>query len=298
MKTIKIFLCILFFSFIITALSSAETITSRFVKGTLPVGPADKAWNKAKPVDIHMEAQRSIRPGINEPSVPLVKVSSLNNGSEIAFLLEWQDPTRNDTANMPDKFSDACAVQFPMSNGDTAPSYPMGEDKRPVHIIHWKAAWEKDIAEGYQDVEHAYPNYNVDGYPLTKTVENKAHYPINSFTKDAMAFMAGIAVENPLSNTKRKVPVEELNAEGFRTITTQTQNDAMAKGIWDSSYWKVVIVRKLNSGNPADSVLKRGQSSLMSIAVWDGGNGNVGGRKNYAADGWLTLKIEKSAGKK
>lgn len=292
MKTIKISLCIIAFGFIITSLSFAETITSKSVKGALPLNPADKAWNNAKTIDIIMQAQRSIRPGINTPSVPSVKVSSLNNGSEIAFRLEWYDLTKDDAVNMPDKFSDACAIQFPLLKGDTAPSYMMGDDEKFVHIIHWKSAWEKDIAEGYQDVEHAYPNYNVDGYPLTKTVENKALYPINNFTEEARAFMAGIAEENPLSNTKRKVPVEELNAQGFRTITTQTQSDAMAKGIWDSSYWKVVIARKLNSGDTADSVLKKGQSSFMSIAVWDGGSGNVGGRKNYAADGWLTLKIE------
>jgi hypothetical protein len=291
-KRINMLICILALGLFIASQSFAETITSKFVKGALPLNPADKAWNNAKTVDIHMQAQRSIRPGIDTPSVPSVKVSSLNNGSEIAFRLEWSDPTRNDTVNMPDKFSDACAIQFPVEKGDTAPSYMMGEDDRYVHIIHWKSAWEKDIAEGYQDVEHAYPNYNVDGYPLTKTVENKALYPINNFTEEARAFMAGIAEENPLSNTKRKVPVEELNAQGFRTITTQLQSDAMAKGIWDSSSWKVVIVRKLNSGDTADSVLKKGQSSFMSIAVWDGGSGNVGGRKNYAADGWLTLKIE------
>jgi hypothetical protein len=292
MKTIKIFLCILAFGFSITSLSFAETITSKSVKGTLPLDPADKAWNNAKPVDIHMEAQRSIRPGINTPSVPSVKVSSLNNGSEIAFRLEWSDPTRNDTANMPDKFSDACAIQFPLSDGGAAPTYMMGDEDKYVHIIHWKAAWEKDIADGYQDVEHAYPNYNVDGYPLAKTVENKAHYPINSFTEEARAFMAGIAAENPLSDTKRKVPIEELNAQGFRTITTQAQSDAVAKGIWDSSSWKVVIVRKLNSGDSADSILKKGQSTVIAIAVWDGGSENVGGRKNYSADGWINLKIE------
>lgn len=292
MKTIKIFFLILSSAFVLASSSFAETVTSSFVKGSLPIDLSDKAWNKAKPVNIHMEAQRSIRPGINEPTVSSVEVSSLNNGSEIAFLLEWQDPTRNDTANMPDKFSDACAIQFPVGEVDTAPSFMMGDDEKVVHIIHWKAAWERDIAEGYQDVEHAYPNYNVDGYPLIKTVENKAHYPINSFTNDAKVFMAGIAAENPLSDTMRKVPAEELNAEGFRTITTQEKNNAMAKGTWKSSQWKVVIVRKLNSEDPADSVLKGGETTLMSVAVWDGGSGNVGGRKNYYGAGWLTLKVE------
>ncbi len=271
-------LWILALSLVLAPMSFAETIISKSVKGPLPTDPADKAWNKANPVDIHMEPQRSIRPGINEAPIPAVKVSSLNNGNEIAFRLEWQDPTKNDTINMSDKFSDACAIQFPVVMTKTAPSYVMGDDEKFVHIIHWKAAWEKDIAEGYQDVEHAYPNYNVDGYPLMKTVENKAVYPIKSFPKDAKTYMAGISAGNPISDIERKVPVEELNAQGFRTITTQARNDASGKGVWNSSTWSVVIKRKLNSGDEADSLLKKGQEALMAVAIWDGGDKNIGGR--------------------
>ena len=43
--------------------------------------------------------------------VQSVKVSSLNNGSG-AFRLEWYDLTKDDAVNMPDKFSDACAISF------------------------------------------------------------------------------------------------------------------------------------------------------------------------------------------
>jgi hypothetical protein len=292
MKKIKILIYILTLSLAFASQSFAETIVSKSVKGPLPSDPSDKAWNKAKPVDIHMEAQRSIRPGINEPSTPSVKLSSLNNGAEIAFRLEWQDPTKDDAINMSDKFSDACAIQFPVVMTKTAPSYMMGDDEKLVHIIHWKAAWERDIAEGYQDVEHAYSNYNIDGYPLMKTAENKAVYPIKSFTKEATVYMAGISSGNPVSDIDRKVPVEELNAQGFRTITTQQKNDASGKGVWNSSTWSVVIKRKLNSGDEADSQLKKGQDALMALAIWDGGDKNIGGRKSYSGDGWIILKIE------
>lgn len=290
-RTIKLLLVLAFIT-ALSSYSSAEEVVSRFIKGPLPSEPTDKTWEKAKTVDILMEAQRSIRPGIKEPIAQKIKVSSLNNGSEIAFRLEWYDPTMDGMVNMPDKFSDACAIQFPMGKGTAAPSFMMGEEGKPVHIIHWKAAWQKDIKEGYQDVEHAYPNYNVDSYPLVKTVENKAHYPVNDLPKEARVFMAGIAAGNPLSDTARKVPVEELNAEGFRTITTQAKNDATARGIWENSHWKVVILRKFDSKDPADSVLKKGGQNLFSIAVWDGGSGNIGGRKSYSAAGWLNLKIE------
>jgi len=289
-KTIKLFLLLSLSSFFPLFLN-AEEVISRFIQGGLPTEPSDRKWQKAKGVDVLMAPQAFVKPGIKEPSVPRAKVFSLHNGSEIAFLLQWHDPTKDEATNMPDRFSDACAIQFPAEEGDTPPNFMMGEKGKPVHIILWKAVWEKDIREGYQDVEHAYPNYYVDGYPMAKTRENKPLYPVKDLPEEAKKFLPGIAVGNPLSDLTRKTPFEELIAEGFGTITTQKHFDVTGKGIWKNSYWKVVIKRKLNTGDPFDSVLKQGEN-FFSIAIWDGEKKQAGSRKNYSAAGWLTLRIE------
>lgn len=291
MKTIRISLLLMaVFLFSIPAQSFAETITSKFIKEPIPLNPLDETWERLTSVPVMMEAQRSVRPGIENPSTRFIRVSSLNNGSEIGFRIEWYDPSRDDVVNMPDRFTDAIALQFPMKKAPL-PSYMMGEEGKPVHIIHWKAAWDRDIAEGYQDVEHAYPGYNVDIYPLVETAEGKALYKITAIPEKAKVFMAGISARNPLSEIARETPVEELNAEGYRTLTTQSHNDALARGIWEGGFWRVVIVRKLDSKDPQDAPLSKGDN-FFSIAVWDGSSSNTGGRKSYSATGWLSLRIE------
>lgn len=267
-------------------------LVSKSVSGAISSDPNDKVWSEAVPVDIHLLPQIVAVPSLKTATISKARIWSVNNGTEIAFRIEWFDTTRDEALNMPDKFSDACAIQFPLKSSDQ-PNLAMGEKDKPVYIIHWKAAWERDVAMGYQDVEHAYPNYNVDTYPLVKTVENKALYPVNSFSDEAKGFIAGIAAENPIVNTIRANSIEELNAEGFGSLTTQTSQDAGGKGIWDYAYWKVVFKRKLQSSDSADAALSKGSdSSKMSFAIWDGGQGNIGARKNIFEGEWLTLKIE------
>lgn len=287
---IKPLMVIVFLISLVSTVPAVE-IVSNHIKGPLPLDPLDKAWKRTEAAIVYMHPQNSIRPGISEATVGSVKISSLNNGEEIAFKIQWHDWTKDDQLNMSDKFSDAVAIQFPVKIKSFAPSYIMGEDEKMVHIIHWKAAWEKDIKEGYQDVEHAYPNYQVDFYPGVKTrEEGKSYYPVSEFSEEAKVFLAGIQAGNSLSDFNRKRPVEELYAEGFRTLTTKPDITAKARGVWTGSGWTVVIARPMNTKIDGDSLLTRG-SNFFAIAIWDGGSGNVGARKNHSGS-WLTLKIE------
>lgn len=270
--------------------SGEPLIVSKAIKGDLPLDPMDSIWDTAKAAVIPLAPQNLATPGITKPTIQSVKVWSLHNNKDIAFRIEWYDPTRDDTVNMSDKFSDACALQLPL-NTDEEPSIMMGQKGIPVHIIQWRASWEKDMAMGYQDVEHAYPNYNIDGYPMMMG-RPKAVYPISDFPKEARVFMPGLSVGNSLSNPNITLSVEELNAEGFGTLTVQEKQNSKGKGVWDYAYWKVVILKPLNSGDIADTVITPGKTVPLAIAVWDGGKNNVGGRKNFSEGGWIGLKIE------
>ena len=130
-----------------------------------------------KQLMIGMGPQNLVAPGFAEATISNVKVKSVHNGNDIAFLLEWYDPTENDTETMMDKFSDAAAMMFPVKAG-TEPSFMMGDADNPVQIIYWKAAWQKDIDKGYQDVRDAYPNYYVDWYPLLNGMMDAKGNPI------------------------------------------------------------------------------------------------------------------------
>src|SRR5215470_13691164 len=77
-----------------------------------------------------------------------VRVSALNNGTDIFFRLEWQDPEKNDTVT-DTTFADAAALLFPM--GLDAPRLTMGDTDHPVNAWHWRA----DLGEhGRNNVAH------------------------------------------------------------------------------------------------------------------------------------------------
>ena len=65
-----------------------------------------------------------------------VAVKALHNAQDIAFRLEWQDPTKNEQRAENTDFPDAVALLFPLS--DNAPLF-MGAEGAPVNLWYWRA---------------------------------------------------------------------------------------------------------------------------------------------------------------
>ena len=78
-----------------------------------------------------------------------VAVKAVHNAQEIAFRLEWQDPTKNEQRAENTDFPDAVALLFPLS--DNAPLF-MGAEGAPVNLWYWRADHptraRSDIATG------------------------------------------------------------------------------------------------------------------------------------------------------
>ena len=66
----------------------------------------------------------------------------MHNGTDIAFLLEWQDNTKNDRLT-PGTFRDGVALGLPL--GDAPAFFCMGQLDHYINIWHWKADWQSDI---------------------------------------------------------------------------------------------------------------------------------------------------------
>ena len=67
-------------------------------------------------------------------------------------------------------------------------------------------------------------------------------------------FNPGRATKNILSDASMRVSaVEDLNAEGFSTLTTQAQQDVDGDGNWRNNRWAVVFKRSLKTGDANDS---------------------------------------------
>jgi DMSO reductase family type II enzyme heme b subunit len=106
--------------------------------------------------------------------------------------------------------------------------------------------------------------------------------------KNEGVYNPGRATHNILSDASmRRSPVEDLNAEGFSTLTTQANQDVDGKGNWNNNRWTVVFKRALKTKDNNDTQFS-GSKTPMAIAIWNGGNKERNGQK--AVTQWQTLE--------
>ncbi|MBI2346662.1 MAG: hypothetical protein HYV03_07275, partial [Deltaproteobacteria bacterium] len=235
--------------------------------------PGASAWEGAKAVTIPLFPQVITQPAMPKVTVPEVVVKALHNDKWLAVRLSWADPAP-DAAVETDRASDACAIQFPVGEIDKTSPFMGGKDA-PVAILHWKALWQQDIDKGFQQVTDLYPNAWADAEVVARTPKEAG---------------GALHVKNPVTRPGRESPVEELIAEGFGTLTTKQHQSARGRGVWADGRWTVVLTRPLAANSPRDASLRIGTPTGIALAIWDGGQGNIGARKHYAP--WTTLIME------
>ena len=146
-------LLVFFFSLIVVAgvlgafgipLVSSEgmIIRSYWVSVICRTPPMMPTWKKVSPMTIPLSGQVITRPVWPEPTARALTVRSVHNGTDIAFLLEWQDNTKNDRLT-PGTFRDGVAIGLPL--GDAPAFFCMGQLDHYINIWHWKADWQSDI---------------------------------------------------------------------------------------------------------------------------------------------------------
>ena len=236
--------------------SQSMFLRSYFVSGTLPSTPEDSAWDKIPPMTLPLSGQVITRPVWPEPAARALTVRSVHNGIEIAFLLEWQDNTKNDRLT-PGTFRDGVAIGLPL--GDAPAFFCMGQLDHYINIWHWKADWQSDI-----DRRAARPT------------ERKADGEVRRFEVIP----------------RRKSSVEDLIGGGFSTLTTkEEQGRIQGKATWKDGFWHVVIRRPLAStGQDNEARLEPGRLQTIAFAVWNGENKERNGQKAVAP--WFQLSID------
>jgi mono/diheme cytochrome c family protein len=240
-------------------LASEEALPAARVSGDLPLDPADPAWERVE------SARVPLNPLWPEPyPITGVAVRALHNGKTLAVLLQWRDAIVDGAPVRVQDFQDAAALQFSLT--DQAPFLGMGDAKHPVNVWQWKAGWQQDLDGERPDVNLAYASMHVDTYPeaamhgLYRTAET-----------------AG----NLLASTRMKSSVEDANAAGFGTMTSQppASQNVGGKGIWRDGFWSVVFYRELKSKDSGDVKLAPGRSTLVAFALWNGAQRDRNGRK-------------------
>ena len=203
-------------------------IIVRYVRERTPSDPAAKLWRNIPRVRIPLVAQDD-SPPYGGGSIKAVTIRAIHNGKEVAFLLEWLDPTRDVTTGGLDSFRDAAALMFPLD-----PQHPaeplmghryMGEKSALVNIWQFKADW---------------------------------------------------------NDKGRGPPVEDLNAAGPGTLTTQDRQNVLGKGLHQGGRWKVVFRRDLKTGDEDDAQFGPGLKTWVNFAVWDGSHKDHAGQKSVS----------------
>ncbi len=70
-------------------------------------------------------------------AVPRVEVRALHTGKELAFRIEWDEPSPTSAPDDTDKFADGAGVLFPQ-NGVDAVIESMGTPEKPVNAWYWR----------------------------------------------------------------------------------------------------------------------------------------------------------------
>ena len=246
-------------------------IISKYVNQELPLAdPGSLMWNEATPLDIPLSGQTIIAPKSEVSSATSMRVRSLNNGNWVAFLLEWDDPTK-DMGGGPTDFKDSAAIQFPSESGQ--PFVCMGVSRDTVQILNWRADFQQDIELGLPNAADIFPNMWVNIYPGGADT----------------VFLTGLSAGNPLSAVDKTSPVEDLVAGGFGTLTSQLHNDAVGWAEWNDGTWKAVIARPMITIDAEDAQFDGGTETSLAVAAWDGGKGEINGKKSVST--WVTFKI-------
>ena len=239
--------------------SHGIVIRSHLIPGEVPSHPSDAAWEDIPPLPLPLSGQVITRPVWPEPSARSLSVRSVHEGKDIAFLIEWQDATKNESLT-PGVFRDGTAVALPLGN---APAFfCMGQLDHYVNIWHWKADWQSD----------------VDRRAARAKQKGRKGGGIRRFE---------VIPRRPSS-------IEDLIGGGFSTLTSkQEQGRVQGQAEWKRGFWRVVMKRPLSTPNQDtenEATLQPGRLQAVAFAVWNGENKERNGQKAVAA--WMQLLID------
>ncbi|MBC8551095.1 MAG: c-type cytochrome [Candidatus Brocadiales bacterium] len=265
-------------------------LKSRLVDGNLPAGPEDAVWGAIEAVELPLAGQIVASPRFWTPSTNSIRIKSLYNGENIAFLLEWDDRT-NEQGEI---YSDAVALQFPTKiyEGQQKPYFAMGDSGKGVELLHWRAYDEAVLAA--QRAEDDGIKTETDGGDDLEEEEETDDAGAEESEAATEQESEEIVEETAKEEFKGFVAIKEMNAKGFKRLTVQPDKsqNSKGKGQWKNGKWQVMITRPLITGDKKiDVQFEKGKLIPYALAVWDGSNSEIKGQKAISSWYYLTLEM-------
>lgn len=226
----------------------------------LSKGIDQEFWQKQPGIEIKLLYQVMVLPW---PKVvtPAVTVKAFHNHKEIYFYMTWLDQQESRALGI-NKFSDACAVMFPLEKNTQTSTLMMGFLGR-ANIWHWKAIRDKEY---WGMARPQNPSYADFYYPFEDT--------------ETLA----------VSKETVKSAVSDLIAVRVGTVTPKEKQDISGRGIWSDAGWQVVFKRALKADDSKVDAQFLAENKLCAFAVWNGEKGDRGGRKSISD--WVELVVQ------
>ena len=214
-------------------------------------------WDTLEPQQIDLQYQVMILPWPKEV-VPFVNIKSFHNGRRIYFYLQWQDEVEDADINI-NRFSDACAVMFPLGDDVPASTLLMGFMGN-ANIWHWKANRGREYWTGIRTEDKAY----VDFY-----------YP---FENEELFVVSKDRIESAAT---------DLVSARIATVTVKPIQSVEARGAYENGIWRVVFRRTLEVMDAEIDAQFTESVIQCAFAIWDGAHKDRGGRKSISD--WVEL---------
>ena len=236
-----------------------------FVRDGVFKSPTDPAWAAVPETKHSLLAQMMAVPH-GGGSVSEVAVRATHDAEDLAIRLEWADASADRGVGV-NTFRDAAAIGFPVGRPTTAPSPFMGDAEHPVVIWQWAADFDAD-AEGKSRFSERYPH-----------------------SEGVWIFPQDLSVRRKVRGWRGANPVIEYVARGFGTLTPRIRTAVEGTSQHKDGKWSVVLRRKLSTGQQEDPVFVPGETSSLILAIWDGKNEEVNGRKAVTYQ-WVPARFD------
>jgi DMSO reductase family type II enzyme heme b subunit len=226
----------------------------------LQKAPTPDSWSSVPSQELDMIYQITVLPWPRK-LVPSVEVKAFHNRKDIYFHIQWRDSTEDRTHGS-GRFSDACAIMFPLEK-DAKPSTLMMGFLGRSNIWQWKASQDKEFWSKQPDEHDDVADF---------------HYP---FEEEETL---------PVSRPGLQSAVNDLVTVRVGTLTPKVHQGIEGRGFWADGSWQVVFKRPLPAvDQEVDPVFVSDTTMVCAFAVWDGATGDRGGRKSIS--GLIDLRV-------
>jgi len=248
-------------------------VRAKLIAGEVPTDPAAPIWSTIPAVEFPTSPQVHWKERIGSVTAKSIKVRGVHNNQQIAFLVEYADPTKDQ--------ADAAAMEFMAGEKKAhfAHGQPMGQvEGGPVNIWYWRndAPAASDMtAKGFGTLKkQAQQDVQAKGVWTDEKTKSTFKERAQSLRKDSQ----GELVKDPKSG-------EPILDEETKVVEQEV-----------SGVWRIVFTRALTTTDTEDVQIQTGTFPNVAFAVWDGQKLDSGDLKESgsqkAITSWLYFNAE------